>query len=134
MTRSQETRYFENKNEDVKMEISNGGLWKMSMLVVLVMIVIPFGEDGHVRSYDLTCKLASLTALHRLFTTALRSCYTSSGDEVFSGAVFGVNSKFSGKDRSLSLLKAHDNLRHLQILAAGVDLPLGGTGRPDAVG
>ncbi|GKC35162.1 aspartic proteinase-like protein 2 isoform X1 [Tanacetum coccineum] len=62
------------------------------------------------------------------------SCYTSSGDEVFSGAVFGVNSKFSGKERSLSLLKAHDNLRHLQILAAGVDLPLGGTGRPDAVG
>ena len=32
------------------------------------------------------------------------------------------------------MLKAHDDIRHLQILAAGVDLPLGGTGRPDAVG
>lgn len=55
-------------------------------------------------------------------------------EESFRGAVFGVNSKFSGKERSLSLFKAHDNLRHLQILASGVDLPLGGTGRPDAVG
>lgn len=45
-----------------------------------------------------------------------------------------MNSKFSGKEKSLSLLKAHDDIRHLQILAAGVDLPLGGTGRPDAVG
>ncbi|GJZ27457.1 hypothetical protein Tco_0571710 [Tanacetum coccineum] len=31
---------FESENEDVKMEISNGGLWKRSMLVMPVMIVI----------------------------------------------------------------------------------------------
>ncbi|KAG5531004.1 hypothetical protein RHGRI_025829 [Rhododendron griersonianum] len=49
------------------------------------------------------------------------------------GAVFTVSSKFAGMDRSLSAMKAHDSLRHLQMLA-GVDLPLGGTGRPDAVG
>ncbi|KAF7132251.1 hypothetical protein RHSIM_Rhsim09G0037000 [Rhododendron simsii] len=47
------------------------------------------------------------------------------------GAVFTVSSKFAGMDRSLSAMKAHDSLRHLQMLA-GVDLPLGGTGRPDA--
>ncbi|KAK1435298.1 hypothetical protein QVD17_01059 [Tagetes erecta] len=57
---------------------------------------------------------------------------TSNSD--FSGAVFGVNSKFSGKERSLTLFKAHDDIRHLQILASGVDIPLGGTGRPNAVG
>ncbi|KAJ0617125.1 putative nepenthesin [Helianthus annuus] len=55
-------------------------------------------------------------------------------DDSFRGAVFDVNSKFSGEKRSLTLFKAHDNLRHLQILASGVDLPLGGTGRPDTVG
>ncbi|MFS7916321.1 hypothetical protein Hanom_Chr02g00175771 [Helianthus anomalus] len=55
-------------------------------------------------------------------------------DHNFRGAVFDVNSKFSGENRSLTLFKAHDNLRHLQILASGVDLPLGGTGRPDTVG
>lgn len=59
---------------------------------------------------------------------------TVTSDNQFRGAVFGVNSKFSGNERSLSLFKAHDNLRHLQILASGVDLPLGGTGRPDSVG
>lgn len=50
-----------------------------------------------------------------------------------SGAgVFKVSYKFAGSERTLSALRAHD-VRHLNILA-GVDLPLGGTGRPDAVG
>nr|GEZ09040.1 RNA-directed DNA polymerase, eukaryota, reverse transcriptase zinc-binding domain protein [Tanacetum cinerariifolium] len=35
---------FESKNGDVKMEILNGGLWEMSMLVVSVMIVTD--EEG----------------------------------------------------------------------------------------
>ncbi|KAG8375956.1 hypothetical protein BUALT_Bualt09G0013100 [Buddleja alternifolia] len=52
------------------------------------------------------------------------------------GGVMGVikvNYKFAGSDPTLSALRAHDDVRHLAILA-GVDLPLGGTGRPDAVG
>lgn len=47
--------------------------------------------------------------------------------------VIKVNYKFAGSDPTLSALRAHDDVRHLAILA-GVDLPLGGTGRPDAVG
>ncbi|KAJ9555417.1 hypothetical protein OSB04_010031 [Centaurea solstitialis] len=69
-----------------------------------------------------------------LFVVLISVSVSASNDGDFRGAVFGVNSKFSGKERSLSLFKAHDSLRHLQILASGVDLPLGGTGRPDAVG
>lgn len=51
--------------------------------------------------------------------------------------VINVNSKFSaagGLDNSLTALKSHDSLRHLHILAAGVDLPIGGIGRADTVG
>lgn len=47
--------------------------------------------------------------------------------------VFEVTYKFPGSDRSLSALRAHDVVRHLAILA-GVDIPLGGTGRPDSIG
>ncbi|EYU32742.1 hypothetical protein ABFS82_14G041400 [Erythranthe guttata] len=47
--------------------------------------------------------------------------------------VIKVNYKFAGADPTLSALRAHDDVRHLSI-SAGVDLPLGGTGRPDAVG
>ncbi|KAJ7957322.1 Aspartic proteinase-like protein 2 [Quillaja saponaria] len=47
--------------------------------------------------------------------------------------VFSVKYKYAGQKRSLSALKAHDSRRQLQFLA-GVDLPLGGSGRPDAVG
>lgn len=47
--------------------------------------------------------------------------------------VFSVKCKYAGQDRSLSVLKAHDYRRQLSLLA-GVDLPLGGSGRPDAVG
>ncbi|TKY64950.1 Aspartic proteinase protein 2 [Spatholobus suberectus] len=47
--------------------------------------------------------------------------------------VFNVKCKYAGQDHSLSALKAHDYRRQLSLLA-GVDLPLGGTGRPDAVG
>lgn len=59
------------------------------------------------------------------------TCVAASGGG--GGGVFSVSYKFAGMERSLSALKAHDNLRHLTMLA-GVDLPLGGTGRPDTVG
>ncbi|RYR60190.1 hypothetical protein Ahy_A04g017259 isoform B [Arachis hypogaea] len=49
------------------------------------------------------------------------------------GGVFSVKYKYAGQQRSLSDLKAHDYRRQLSLLA-GVDLPLGGSGRPDAVG
>lgn len=52
---------------------------------------------------------------------------------VHGGGVFRVDYKFAGMEKSLSALRAHDSIRHLQIIA-GVDLPIGGTGRPDAVG
>ncbi|XP_023748697.3 aspartic proteinase 36 [Lactuca sativa] len=69
-----------------------------------------------------------------LFVASISISLVASENRNFRGAVFSVNSKFSKKDRSLSVLKAHDSLRHLQMLASGVDLPLGGTSRPDAVG
>lgn len=59
-----------------------------------------------------------------------------------SSYIISVNSKFSAGggggggsvDNSLPALKSHDSLRHLHILAAGVDLPIGGIGRADTVG
>ena len=51
----------------------------------------------------------------------------------FNNAVLSVKYKYAGLQRSISTLKAHDSQRQLSILA-GVDLPLGGSGRPDAVG
>lgn len=56
-----------------------------------------------------------------------------SGAAAAAVGVIKVNYKFAGSDASLSALRAHDDVRHLAILA-GVDLPLGGTGRPDASG
>ncbi|VFQ72428.1 unnamed protein product [Cuscuta campestris] len=47
--------------------------------------------------------------------------------------VIRVNYKFSGSERTLTALSAHDDMRHLRFLS-GVDLPIGGTGRPDSVG
>lgn len=47
--------------------------------------------------------------------------------------VFSVKYRYAGRERSLSVLKEHDSRRQLRILA-GVDLPLGGTSRPDGVG
>ncbi|KAI3697051.1 hypothetical protein L6452_29771 [Arctium lappa] len=74
-----------------------------------------------------------------LFVASISIYLVASEDRDFGGAVFSVNSKLYGKERSLSVLKAHDDIRHLQwhkVLASGVTLPLGGIGRPgpDAVG
>ncbi|GKU87598.1 hypothetical protein SLEP1_g1971 [Rubroshorea leprosula] len=50
-------------------------------------------------------------------------------------SIFSVKSKYAGQERSLAAFKEHDSLRQLRILAvAGVDLPLGSSGRHDAVG
>ncbi|KAL6580803.1 hypothetical protein OROMI_006726 [Orobanche minor] len=53
--------------------------------------------------------------------------------EIRGAGVIKVNYKFAGSAPTLSALRAHDDVRHLAIFA-GVDLPLGGTGRPDTVG
>ncbi|XP_022761687.1 aspartic proteinase-like protein 2 isoform X2 [Durio zibethinus] len=50
-----------------------------------------------------------------------------------SWGVINVKYKFAGSQRSLFDLKDHDSRRQLRILA-GVDLPLGGSGRPDGLG
>ncbi|XP_042986672.1 aspartic proteinase 36-like isoform X1 [Carya illinoinensis] len=47
--------------------------------------------------------------------------------------VLSVKYRYAGLERSLTQLKAHDSRRQLRILT-GVDLPLGGSGRPAAVG
>ncbi|XP_068333524.1 aspartic proteinase 36-like [Pyrus communis] len=48
-------------------------------------------------------------------------------------AFLSVKYKYAGREPSLSALKAHDIQRTLRFLA-GVDLPLGGSGRPDVLG
>ncbi|EPS70117.1 hypothetical protein M569_04638, partial [Genlisea aurea] len=55
------------------------------------------------------------------------------GDVTGATGVIKVNYKFAGSDPTLSALREHDDVRHLSILS-GVDIPLGGTGRPEAVG
>lgn len=47
--------------------------------------------------------------------------------------VFNVKYRYPRLQGSLSALKEHDDRRQLTILA-GIDLPLGGTGRPDILG
>ncbi|KAF4346372.1 hypothetical protein G4B88_010067 [Cannabis sativa] len=64
-----------------------------------------------------------------LISTAANAAAASS----LNHAVFSVKYKYAGQEPSLTALKAHDDRRQLRILA-GVDLPLGGSGRPDAVG
>ncbi|KAK8515957.1 hypothetical protein V6N12_066795, partial [Hibiscus sabdariffa] len=65
--------------------------------------------------------LSSFLLLSSVISTAL------------SYGVINVKCKFAGTQRSLLDLKDHDSRRQLRILA-GVDLPLGGSGRLDGVG
>lgn len=71
-----------------------------------------------------------------LYTVIMICILTNDESTSASSYVITVNSKFagSGLDNSLSALKSHDSFRHLHILAAGVDLPIGGIGRADTVG
>lgn len=47
--------------------------------------------------------------------------------------MFNVKYRYPRLQGSLTALKEHDDRRQLTILA-GIDLPLGGTGRPDIPG
>ncbi|KAJ0735626.1 hypothetical protein HanPI659440_Chr11g0434221 [Helianthus annuus] len=70
-----------------------------------------------------------------LFVVSISISVVSSENHDFHGAVFNVRSKFSAKDRSISSLKAHDSYRHFKrVVDAGVDVRIGGSGRPDSVG
>ncbi|XP_062108047.1 aspartic proteinase 39-like [Humulus lupulus] len=71
----------------------------------------------------------SLPLIFFLFLISTTAAATSSLND----AVISVKYKYAGQEPSLTALKAHDDRRQLRILA-GVDLPLGGSGRPDAVG
>ncbi|KAJ8774359.1 hypothetical protein K2173_011608 [Erythroxylum novogranatense] len=66
------------------------------------------------------------------FLLVLIFWFTLTGVDAANG-VFSVKYKYAGKEQSLSDLKAHDDRRQLGILS-GVDLPLGGSGRPNGVG
>ncbi|CAA0819807.1 Eukaryotic aspartyl protease family protein [Striga hermonthica] len=68
-----------------------------------------------------------------LLLSLLNSPILNRADDYGGVGVIKVNYKFSGSDPTLSALRAHDDVRHLAIFT-GVDLPLGGTGRPEAVG
>lgn len=74
----------------------------------------------------------AMTKIHRTTISVLYTLLLISSVGANHG-VFNVKCKFAGQERSLSDFKAHDYRRHLSLLT-GVDLPLGGTGRPDAVG
>ncbi|KAJ8755472.1 hypothetical protein K2173_019270 [Erythroxylum novogranatense] len=67
------------------------------------------------------------------FPFALLIIWLTVTDVSANNGVFSVKYKYAGQSKSLTDLKAHDDRRQLQILA-GIDLPLGGTGRPDGVG
>ncbi|KAH7835369.1 hypothetical protein Vadar_025514 [Vaccinium darrowii] len=99
-----------------------------------MMVTTKKGGIAAISAVSKIVKLLSFFLVVISPTSTAASGEESSGvDEGGGGAVFTVNYKFAGMERSLSALKAHDSLRHLQMLA-GVDLPIGGTGRPDAVG
>ncbi|XP_059445821.1 aspartic proteinase 36 [Corylus avellana] len=76
------------------------------------------------------CSFGASVAL--LFSLLITTSVGFAGVFGYNG-VLNVKYRYAGRERSLIQLKAHDSRRQLRILA-GVDLPLGGSGRPDAVG
>lgn len=78
-------------------------------------------------NFFLSPSLPSLLLFSLLITT--NTITTSALDH----AVLSVKYKYAGQQRSLAVLKAHDSHRQLRFLS-GVDLPLGGSGRPNTVG
>ncbi|OMP07482.1 hypothetical protein COLO4_07295, partial [Corchorus olitorius] len=68
----------------------------------------------------------SLLLISLIIVSSAISCVQSWG-------VLNVKYKYAGLQRSLFDLKDHDSHRQLRFLS-GVDLPLGGSGRPDGVG
>uniref|UniRef100_A0A7N0TSB4 Peptidase A1 domain-containing protein n=1 Tax=Kalanchoe fedtschenkoi TaxID=63787 RepID=A0A7N0TSB4_KALFE len=67
-----------------------------------------------------------------LLLLPLLSLFVGSAEFVSAG-ILDVRSKFAGRDRSISDLRAHDSRRQVSLLP-GVDLPLAGSGRADGVG
>ncbi|XP_047332359.1 aspartic proteinase 36-like [Impatiens glandulifera] len=94
----------------------------------MVMIATP-----PFRSPNRMARSPSFFIPYFLFLLSISSLSTPMTFPNGAGGVFSVKYKFAGTDHSLSALKAHDDLRNLRMLS-GVDIPLGGTGRPDAVG
>lgn len=76
---------------------------------------------------------ATLFSLIVLISSVMAVVGAASAPAYNSTGFFSLKYRFAGKDKSLSALKAHDTQRQLRFLA-GVDLPLGGIGRPNAVG
>ncbi|KAL6587699.1 hypothetical protein OROMI_000677 [Orobanche minor] len=94
-----------------------------------MMIPAAVDMDGVV-SLFLIGRISSL-----LFTLSVIVLISSTSTTTVSAnnGVFSVKYRYAGRQNSLVDLKAHDDRRQLRILA-GVDLPLGGSGRPDGVG
>lgn len=80
--------------------------------------------------------MATIAMIMRLIVLLLLFVVASASDGLSGGGVIGVKYKFAGMDPTLGALMAHDSLRHQTMMAAaaGVDIPLGGTGGPDSVG
>lgn len=93
-------------------------IWKLTTVMIIFFfsfIIMPFFRPSFAFAFLLP-----------FFTLLISSASVNHG-------VFSVKYKYAGQERTLSLLKAHDSRRQLRFLA-GVDLPLGGSGRPDGVG
>ncbi|GER33243.1 eukaryotic aspartyl protease family protein [Striga asiatica] len=99
--------------------------------MLLPIIIIP--QLTTQKSQKMESRFHSLLLLLLLLLSLLNSPILNRADDYGGVGVIKVNYKFSGSDPTLSALRAHDDVRHLAIFT-GVDLPLGGTGRPEAVG
>jgi hypothetical protein len=87
-------------------------------------------QNSTATTMTMTMMNANTTTTISLFFTLLLLISTVTANH----GVFNVKYKFDAdQQRSLSVLKAHDYRRQISLLT-GVDLPLGGTGRPDSVG
>lgn len=78
----------------------------------------------------ITMAASSISYVFFLFLLIASSAISSAS----AAAILDVKYKFAVRERPLTDLKAYDDHRVLRLLAGGVDLPLGGSGRPDNVG
>lgn len=78
-------------------------------------------------SFPICARFTLIWFLTALLTLAFALCVSSNP------GVFNVKYRYPRLQGSLSALREHDDRRQLTILA-GIDLPLGGSGRPDILG